>query len=191
MTAIPAATAQALLNRYIEAKDNNRPEIIDEAFARDAWLTISLNTDAISFPSRTEGAPAIARTLVSDFARTFDRCRTYYIIDNQSWDGGAMTIPWLVAMRETGAGKLRVGRGYYRIGFTEADEHARIANLHIHIDRMDVVDDPGAQTLAILHESLPYPRLSLTELRAGVDRALANRPSLEYLRAFAEPAPLP
>jgi hypothetical protein len=190
VTAIPAATAHALLNQYIEAKDNNRAAIIDTAFAHDAWLTISLDTDAISFPSRTEGAPAIARTLVSDFARTFDRCRTYYISDSQSWHDRAMTVPWLVAMRETAAGKLRVGRGYYRLGFT-ADDRTRIASLHIHIDRMDVLDDPGAQALAALHDALPYPRLSPAELKAGVGRVRANRPSLGVLSAFEEPAPLP
>ncbi len=191
MTAIPAATAEALLNQYIEAKDNNRPAIIDTAFAHDAWLTISLDTYAISFPSRTEGAPAIARTLVSDFARTFDRCRTYYISDSQSWHDGAMTVPWLVAMRETVAGKLRVGRGYYRLGFFTADGQSRIASFHIHIDRMDVLDDPGAQALAALHDALPYPCLSPAELKAGVERVLANRPSLGVLSAFEEPAPLP
>jgi hypothetical protein len=190
VTAIPAATAEALLNQYIEAKDNNRPEIIDDAFASDAWLTISLDTDAISFPSRTEGAQAIARTLVSDFARSFDRCRTYYIGDSQSWHDGAMTLPWLVAMRETAAGKLRVGRGYYRLGFTAGDR-TQIASLHIHIDRMDVIDDPGAQALAELHDALPYSRLSDAELKAGFGRVLANRPALETIRAFDEPAPLP
>lgn len=190
VTAIPAATAEALLNQYIEAKDNNRPAIIDAAFARDAWLTISLDTDAISFPSRTEGAQAIARTLVSDFARTFDRCRTYYVGDRQSWQDGAMTLPWLVAMRETAAGKLRVGRGYYRLGFT-ADDPTRIASLHIHIDRMDVIDDPGAQALAALHDVLPYPRLSAAELDAGFGRVLVEQPALDGLGAFAEPAPLP
>ncbi|WER44643.1 hypothetical protein CupriaWKF_09810 [Cupriavidus sp. WKF15] len=191
MTAIPAAAAQALLHQYIEAKDNNRPEIIHDAFANDAWLTISLNTDAISFPSRTEGAAAIARTLVSDFARIFDRCRTYYIGDSQSWHDGAMIVPWLVAMRETAATKLRVGRGYYRLGFVMTDGKARIASFHIHIDRMDVIDDPGARALAALHASLPYPEVRTAELKAGIERALANRPALEALRSFAFPAALP
>lgn len=189
-------TAEALLNKYIQAKDNNQPEIIHEAFAEDAWLTISLNTDTISFPSRTEGATAIASTLVSEFARTFDRCRTYYLGDGQSLDegadDGAVTVQWLVAMRETAAHKLRIGRGYYRLGFTAAtDGGDRIASLHIHIDRMDVIDDPGAQALAMLQGFLPYPRLSLTELESGFDRLVANRPALEYLRLFAAPAPLP
>lgn len=190
MTTIAPAAAEALLNQYIEGKDNNQPDIIHQAFAQDATLTISLNTDAISFPSKTEGAAAIAKTLVSDFALTFDRCRTYYLRDAQSWEDGAVTIPWLVAMRETAASKLRVGRGYYRLSFTGTGEHGRIASLHIHIDRMDVVDDPGAKALSMLQTCLPYPRLAVADLEAGFSQLVANRPALEILRVFAEPAPL-
>lgn len=192
MNSISLTAAKALLARYVEAKDNNRPALIPEAFAQDASLTFSIDTDTISFPAKTKGASAIAATLVSDFARTFDRCRTYYIdIGDASaaQTGNTMTIPWLVVMRETAAHTLRVGKGFYRWGFAAGDDGSyRIASLHIHIERMDSAPDPEAAVLAALQSSLPYPWLHVPALKTAIEESAAEQPGLAFLRAFAEPA---
>jgi hypothetical protein len=193
MNTIPLATAKACLARYVEAKDNNRPALIREAFAADASLTFSIDTDSISFPPKAEGADAIAATLVSEFAKTFDRCRTYYIGDvAAALDGNAMTIPWLVVMRETAANALRVGKGYYRWGFAAGDDGTyRIATLHIHIERMDTSADPGAVTLAALQAALPYPWLPAPVLAAGIAMQTTAQPALGFLAVFAQAARMP
>ncbi|WP_439687385.1 SnoaL-like domain-containing protein [Cupriavidus oxalaticus] len=186
MNPIPLPEAQALLARYVEAKDHNRPALIHEAFAPDAALTFSIDTDTISFPAKTEGAAAIAATLVTDFARTFDRCRTYYVGDlSLAADGTTLTVPWLVLMRETAAHTLRAGKGIYRWGFArQPDGTYRIASLHIHIARMDVVPDAGAAMLAALQAALPYPWLPLPTLRAAVEAQAAADARLAFLKEF-------
>ncbi|CAJ95289.1 SnoaL-like domain-containing protein [Cupriavidus necator] len=190
MNTIPLATAKARLAQYVEAKDNNRPALIHEAFAPDASLTFSIDTDSISFPPKAEGADAIASTLVSEFAKTFDRCRTYYIGDvAAALDGNAMTIPWLVVMRETAASALRVGKGHYRWGFAAGDDGTyRIASLHIHIERMDTIADPGAVTLAALQAALPYPWLPAPVLAAAIEAHTGAQPALGFLNVFAQAA---
>ncbi|WP_316154856.1 nuclear transport factor 2 family protein [Cupriavidus sp. BIC8F] len=190
MNTIPLATAKARLAQYVEAKDNNRPALIHEAFAPDASLTFSIDTDSISFPPKADGADAIASTLVSEFAKSFDRCRTYYIGDvAAALDGNAMTIPWLVVMRETAASALRVGKGYYRWGFAADDDGTyRIASLHIHIERMDTIADPGAVTLAALQAALPYPWLPAPVLAASIEAQTSAHPALGFLNVFAQAA---
>lgn len=158
MKLIPLPLAKLLLEKYVQAKDNNRPELIHEAFATDAVLTFSIQTDTINFPPRSEGATDIAKTLVSDFAQTFDRCRTYYVSDKLAFENNTITIPWFVAMREAATRTMRAGKGFYRWGFcTARDDSWRIATLHIHIERMDSIPDAGAVSLQSLHTAMSYP----------------------------------
>lgn len=51
-----------LLEGYLHAKDDHLPHLIDGVFAPDARLTFALATQNIAFPSRADGAAAIART---------------------------------------------------------------------------------------------------------------------------------
>lgn len=188
MKAIPLHAARALLDKYVQAKDNNCPELIHEAFAQAASLTFSIDTDTISFPPKAEGAQAIATTLVSEFARTFDRCRTYYIGEPVPKDN-TIVIPWLVLMRETAAHTLRAGKGFYRWSFVEEqDGEYHIASLHIHIDRMDSLADPEAAALTALQAPLPYPWLPAEVLKTGIEGCIAVQPSLAILQTLAKPA---
>ncbi len=61
MNTIPLATAKARLAQYVEAKDNNRPALIHAAFAPDASLTFSIDTDSISFPPKAEARMPLPR----------------------------------------------------------------------------------------------------------------------------------
>ncbi|MFJ4293345.1 nuclear transport factor 2 family protein [Cupriavidus sp. NPDC089707] len=186
MNPISLSEAQALLARYVDAKDNNRPALIHEAFTPNATLTFSIDTDTISFPAKTEGAAAIAATLVTDFAKTFDRCRTYYVGDlSLAAEGATLTVPWLVLMRETAAHTLRVGRGIYRWGFAwQQDGTYRIGSLHIHIARMDVMPDAGAAMLAALQAALPYPWLPSQTLQASAAAQASADARLAFLKEF-------
>ncbi len=182
---------RALLEAYIDAKDNNRPQRIGDVFARDAELAFSLATENIAFPSRVAGADAIARTLVTDFGARYSQCRTYYVCDAlQPRNGSIAGLPWLVVMREPEAGALRIGHGVYDWTFSPGIDgtEPRVAHFHIQIARMDVIADHDARLLAQVHERLPYPWLSPVALRDELDALRRAAPAFAFVAPFTEPA---
>ncbi len=111
-----ASEAARLLERYVAAKDGNRPHLMEQIYAPDAVLTYSIATDSISFPARTVGLEAITRTLVVDFGQRFTRCRTYYVVDNPPAGNASIPfIPWLVLMREEARSRPAPGQGILRL----------------------------------------------------------------------------
>jgi hypothetical protein len=177
------------LETYIDAKDNTRARRIAEAFAVDAVLTISLATSAITFPARTIGTDAIAKTLVTDFGAQYTRCRTYYVCDAlEVRDGVIDALPWLVIMRETASGALRIGHGVYRWTF---DEAPAVTGFDIHIARMDVVPDASGALLGALQENLNYPWLAPAVLLARFTTLARSTPALAFADAFSRPASAP
>ncbi|MGS0891917.1 nuclear transport factor 2 family protein [Burkholderia stagnalis] len=177
---------RALLECYLRAKDLNRPERIADCFAADAALSFSLANDDIAFPARVAGAPAIATTLVGDFGQRFERCRTYYVCVEPKVDAhGVGEMPWLVVMRQKDNGALRVGHGAYRWQFAHDDAGiARIAALHIHIARMDTIDDPDASKLDALHAAFGYPWLPPRAFARGLADVAAAHPDWAFLAPF-------
>ena len=181
--------ARRLLERYVEAKDFARPQLAPEVFAPDVALTYSIATDAIAFPPLTRGLEGVTRTLISDFALRFSRCRTYYVCNDLDQDAqGVPFVPWLVVMRETGAAALRIGKGFYRwTCVPAADGEARATSLHIHIARMDPLPDPDSALLAAVHAALPYPWLPPATLRAACDGLVARSSAFRFLADFSTP----
>lgn len=186
MISLPLAPYRRALEAYIDAKDNTRAQLIPEAFAADAVLTMSLATSAIAFPARTVGAQGIAKTLVTDFGAQYTRCRTYYVCDSLAvHDGVIAALPWLVVMREPATGALRVGHGVYTWTF---DETPAVTAFHIHIARMDVVPDADGALLDKLQADLAYPWLTPAALRAHFTELARSTPELAYVEAFSLPA---
>ncbi|ATJ85109.1 hypothetical protein [Ralstonia solanacearum] len=186
-----------LLEGYLHAKDDNLPHVIDGVFAPHARLTFSLATQNIAFPSQTDGAAAIAKTLVTDFGVQYHRCRTYCVSrrrdlpDVPQAGTGPISLapmPWLVVMQERAGGALRVGHGVYRWTFDRLGGDWRVSALHIHIARMDVLGDARADAwrVAIQH-ALPYPWVDAAVLRAAMVRLAAGEAGLGWLAAFGEP----
>ena len=189
MSFLPLERLKRTLEGYIDAKDNTRPERVAKVFAPDAVLTLSLATANITFPSRTVGAEAIAKTLVSDFGLQYAQCRTYYVCDTlHAANGQIDALPWLVLMREPATGALRVGHGVYRWTF---DGVARVTGFHIHIARMDVVPDADAKLLAQLQDALDYPWLAPAALREYFETLARKTPAPAFIDAFAVPAAAP
>jgi hypothetical protein len=189
MSLPPFAPYRRALEIYIDAKDNTRPGRIAEAFAADAVLTISLATSAIAFPARVVGADAIAKTLVTDFGAQYTRCRTYYVCDSLDVHGGVIdALPWLVVMRETASGALRVGHGVYRWSFDDAQA---VSGFDIHIARMDVVPDADGALLDALQAGLDYPWLAPADLHARFTALARSVPALAFADAFSRPATAP
>ncbi|MEK7885871.1 nuclear transport factor 2 family protein [Burkholderia contaminans] len=186
------ASVRSLLECYLRAKDLNRPALIAECFAADAELSFSLANDDIDFPPRVTGAAAIARTLVEEFGERFERCRTYYVCTAPEVDPhGVSGMSWFVVMRQKDNGALRIGHGTYRWQFaadSESDDDARIAALHIHIARMDTIDDPQSVKLDALHAAFGYPWLPAHAFARGLADVAAARPEWTFLAPFRQAA---
>lgn len=186
-------TPRALLERYVEAKDLTRPQLMTGIYTPDALLTYTIATDAIAFPARTEGRDEITRVLVVDFATRYRECKTYYVCTHPPADDAPFTVvPWLVVMREPAAGALRIGKGFYRWTFTRtAPDEPRVSAMHIHIERMDAIADPGRELMRSAQADLPYPWLEPATLRAAYEQRASSSPQLAFLRDFAEPIAVP
>ena len=181
-------TPKDLLEAYLEAKDLNRPSLIPECFTANAVLTYSIATDTISFPNKVVGADAIAQTLVRDFGKNFDRCKTYYLCDSIVDNSQRIDLmPWLVIMREASNSALRVGKGYYRWQFESDDTRMRVCAMHIHIERMDIIEDRDGKTLYALQSELPYPWLPPATLLETFERLIKQGPSFAFLDVFKTP----
>jgi hypothetical protein len=183
------ATPAVLLERYVEAKDLARPYLMRDIYAADAVLTYSIATDAIDFPAEVRGIESITRTLVVEFALKFDRCRTYYLCDAPPAQTSSVAeVPWLVVMREPALSRLRMGKGYYRWTFQPGPaDGVRVAAMHIHIERMEPIEDPGARLLERVQAPLPYPWLAPAVLGARFAAVAASDPALRFVEAFRLP----
>jgi hypothetical protein len=184
------STPKALLQRYVEAKDLVRPHLMREIYAPDAVLTFSIETSSIAFPERVPGLDSITQTLVVDLAARFSRFKTFYVCDEPPRDDDDVAvIPWLVLMRESAASCLRAGKGYYK--WTFGGEPKRVRAMHIHIDRMEPVDDPDGRLLSAAQSGLPYPWLRPASMRARFDSLIASDPTFAFLRGLRIPVALP
>src|SRR5580765_4769407 len=143
------STRQLLLERYVEAKDLTRPHLMRQIYTADAVLTFSIATDSISFPEKVTGIDGITRTLIVDFGAKYNRCKTYYVCDSLPENTDGITIvPWLVLMHEPARARLRIGKGHYEWTFgPEARESMQVTAMHIHIERMDPIDDADGRLL--------------------------------------------
>jgi len=185
-------TPKDLLEKYLQAKDLNRPSLILDCYTPDAVLTYSIATDTISFPDKVLGADAIAQTLVRDFRKNFDCCKTYYVCDRIAGDDRRIDfMPWLVIMRQVSNTALRVGKGYYRWRFESGARGLQVCAMHIRIERMDIFEDRNAKTLAVLQSALPYPWLPPATLRETFARLMKQAPGFAFLDVFREPVGKP
>ena len=185
-------TPKDLLEKYLEAKDLNRPLLILDCYTPDAVLTYSIATDTISFPDKVLGADAIAQTLVRDFRKKFDCCKTYYVCDSiVNGDPRIEFMPWLVIMRQMSNAALRVGKGYYRWQFESAVSELRVCAMHIYIERMDIIDDDGGKIRHVLQSALPYPWLPTATLRATFASLVEHAQGFHFLKDFEVPVTSP
>jgi hypothetical protein len=185
-------TAKEVLEAYLESKDRNRPSVILDCYAPEAVLTYSIATDTISFPARVAGAEAIAQTLVRELRANFDRCKTYYVCDSIAGGGhGIDFLPWLIIMRQISSEALRVGKGYYRWLFESGAMGLRVCAMHIHIERMDIIEDRDGNILSDLQAALPYPWLAPVMLRDTFGRLMLQSPRFAFLDTFCTPLDRP
>ena len=183
-------TPKALLDCYVEAKDQVRPQLTPQIYASNAVLTFSIDSSSLDFPARVVGLEAITQMLVSDLGARFSQIRTFYVGDEAPHqDDNVAVIPWLVLMHEPRASCSRAGRGYYR--WTFGDTPLRVRAMHIHIDRMDQVDDPDARVISAAQAGLTYPWLPPASMRSRFDSLIVSDPAFAFLRGLRTPVALP
>ncbi|MFL9922650.1 hypothetical protein PQR62_00140 [Herbaspirillum lusitanum] len=179
-------THKSLLEAYVYAKDKCCPSLIDDIYEPNAVLSISVAGDAVSFPPLVVGAQGIAQTLVTDFATRFTECRTYYVCGHPPDQGASISgLPWLVLMRDIQSSALRIGRGHYDWSLNRSEEkNWRATEMHIRIDRMDVIEDATGNLLPTLQEVLPYPWLSPHLLDSAFSGLADRNRVFSFLREF-------
>src|SRR4030095_1639422 len=111
ITATPSRSVpspEAVLRGYFNAKDENRPWLLQEVFAEDARLQVSNKAMNIAFPAVTQGREAIADILVRRFNQTYENIYSFYMARPPA-EVTEFSCDWLVAMREKGSRRDRGG----------------------------------------------------------------------------------
>ena len=189
---LPMSSPQLLLERYVEAKDLVRPQLMQEIYAADAVLTFSVATDSIDFPRRVAGIEEITKTLIVDFAAKYSRCKTFYVSESPPRETDKIVVlPWLVLMRESALARLRIGKGYYEWTLEQRSEGGmQVVAMHIHIAAMDAIEDADGRLLSATQSPLTYPWLPPTLMRSKLRGLAEADPAFAFLSAFAVPIDL-
>lgn len=178
-----APTPRAVLRAYFHAKDENRPQVMRQAFAPDATLDIVNRSASIAFPARTEGHEAIADVLVRAFGRSYENVRTFYL-DAPPPDARRFSCDWLVAMSDKERRSPRVGCGRYDWTF-DTPGTGLASGLVITIEAMLVLEPALLDTTLEAIDRLDYPwttaEAAAAVLRTPPGLASALGPVLAWL----------
>ena len=173
-----------LIHTYIRAKDENRPHLMTRAFAHDAVLQMTVKSDAISFPARSEGRAAVTDVLVRRFGQTYDNVYTFCLTDTPpNRDADTFRCDWLVGMTDKDSGNVRVGCGSYRWAFTGMPHARLVQSLEIVIEAMEVLP---AETAPLIIDGwlarLTYPWATARQACSAAPALSALAPVLAYLQ---------
>lgn len=173
-------TATDAISKYILAKDRNHPQLMKGAFAEDCELEMTVNTDAISFPSSAKGLEEVTRVLVTNFADQYANVRTFCLSRPISDYLPHFHCNWLVGMSAKDGGAIRVGCGQYNWHFSPGDDK-RVRKLAIDIEVMCVL--PAETSEPIMHwlAALPYPWCSIAQAYESIPNIEALRPIKGFL----------
>jgi hypothetical protein len=166
------SSAQEAVETYIRAKDENRPYLLERAFAENARLEMVVNSGTISFPPVSIGLESISDVLVRRFGQTYENVRTFCLAAPPR-DERNFVCDWLVGMSEKETRKVRIGYGRYDWLFQSHGEH-RVERLRITIDLMESLGPRHLGSITHWLDRLPYP---WSTARA----ALSGMPALEEL----------
>ncbi|QOZ32353.1 hypothetical protein [Bradyrhizobium sp. CCBAU 53421] len=174
-------TAAEAISTYIEAKDRNRPQLMEQAFVQDCELQMQLLTDAISFPSSAHGLESVTEVLVRSFGLQYENVRTFCLSRPDADRIPRFQCDWLVGMSNRSDGDVRVGCGEYTWDF-DATGDGRVKRLLIKIEFMCVL--PAVHQAPILQRlsAIPYPWTSYGEARTGLPSIDALTPIAQFLQ---------
>ncbi|GAB7548596.1 hypothetical protein CS8_082900 [Cupriavidus sp. 8B] len=178
---------QALIRTYIRAKDENRPHLMAQAFAADATLEMTVKSEAIAFPARSEGLAAISDVLVRRFGQSYDNVYTFCLAEAPpAGDAQRYGCDWLVGMTDKASGGVRVGCGSYAWEFSAQAGARRVQALTIVIEAMEVMPPDAARpVLDGWLARLPYPWSTAAQVCEQAPALAQLAPVLAYLRSGA------
>jgi hypothetical protein len=179
-SATAASSRRRAVERYIAAKDLNRPYLMAEAFAADATLTMIVQTAAIQFPPNAIGRDAITELLVRRFARTYENVHTFCIAAAPQEGAADFSCDWLVGMSEKEDGTVRVGCGRYDWTFEAASPHL-VQRLTITIRNMQLFAPACLEPVMRWLSCLPYPWCTPAAVFIGAPSLEDLRPVRDYL----------
>ena len=166
-------TAQLSIQHYINAKDGNRPHLLDQAFAPDAILDMVVKTGSISFPPHVEGIGSIGDVLVRRFGQTFENVYTFCLGLPPEPQAKTFQCKWLVGMSDKSSGEARVGCGLYEWQFSA--ESGLVERLTITIEHMETLPTADLPGIMKWVSHLDYPWCDPQAL-------VSNAPDLEMLQ---------
>lgn len=173
-------TPDRAIKTYILAKDGNRPDLLRQAFVPQATLEMVVNTSAITFPSRAEGAAAIAQVLVSRFNQQYENIYTFCLGEPPANGTTAHTCKWLVGMSVKETAEVRVGCGQYHWQFDPASGLA--AHLTISIEHMQVSTAGDLLPVMDWLQGLDYPWCQAGDVIARAPQLSSIAPVIDYLK---------
>jgi len=139
------------------------------AFAEDAGLEMTVETDTISFPPVTKGIDAITQVLVRDFGQVYENVYTFCLTTPPSSTDGVFRCRWMV------------GCGYYDWSFQISEPHL-VEKLGITIKMMEVLPSDYLRPVMGWLPRLPYPWCPTSEATKGMPDLAA----LEAVRKFVD-----
>ena len=179
-----ALNPESLISTYIRAKDENRPHLMKYAFALDATLDMTVKSDAIAFPTHTQGLSAISDVLVRRFGQTYDNVYTFCLADSRPDDRVEIyACDWLVGMTDKAGAGVRVGCGSYRWQFSPSLNGPLVQRLEIVIEAMKIL--PPEHSERAIDEwlgTLPYPWCSRAQALAQAPQLPDLDAALDYLK---------
>jgi len=171
-------SAQEAVEIYIRAKDENRPYLMERAFAENATLEMIVNSGTISFPPISIGLESIADILVRRFAQAYENVHTFCLAAPPGNHEPNFSCDWLVGMSEKETRRVRLGCGRYDWVFQSQGRHM-VERLKITIDLMESLAPSCLGSVTNWLCRLPYPWCT-------AQAALAGIPSLEDLHPIRQ-----
>ena len=164
-------SAQEAVEIYIRAKDENRPYLMERAFAENATLEMVVNSGTISFPPISNGLQAISDVLVRRFAQAYENVHTFCLAAPPRNDAVNFSCDWLVGMSEKDSRRVRLGCGRYDWLF-QSQGRRLVERLTITIQLMESIAPSHLASVTNWLSRLPYPWCT-------AQAALESIPSLE------------
>jgi hypothetical protein len=169
---------QEIIQRYICAKDKNRPELMPRVFTIAARLEIVMKTHTIVFPLGADGLDAITDVLISQFSQNYENVYTFCFFDASENHENKYSCEWLVTMTEKNGGSVRVGCGSYNWSFDHQQE-ILADQLIITIEQMILLSPDCYDQIFSWVTKLPYPGCGAVEM-------LQTMPSLVLLNSIRD-----